>query len=154
TTDDPGYPGCCDSLTTDEPGYPGCCDSLTTDEPGYPGCDLGVDDGHRLNLDQELGPEEALDLDQGAGGRVLGVHMAVPDRPHGDQIADVGQVVVQLDHVLKRGPGRPERVAEIGEHLLGLRFHVPRADQLPLLVQGYLAGDIDQAAGPARHVAV
>ena len=86
----------------------------------------------------------------GAGG----VDVFVADRADDREHRDVGDVVVQLDHVGERRSRRGQRPVEVGEDLPGLRLGIARPDQLALVVEGHLSGGRDPAAASGHRVAV
>ena len=115
--------------------------SVGADRPGF-------------DLDHQIRHRQRGDLDRRAGRRAGGVDVFVADRPDHREHRDVGDVVVQLDHVGERRAGRGQRPVEVGEHLPGLRLGIARPDQLALAVEGHLPGGRDPAAASGHRVAV
>jgi drug/metabolite transporter (DMT)-like permease len=93
-------------------------------------------------------------LDRRTGRRAGGVDVFVADRADDREHRDVGDVVVQLDHVGERRSRRGQRPVEVGEDLPGLRLGIARTDQLALVVEGHLSGGRDPAAATGHRVAV
>ena len=122
--------------------------------PGQPRCRSVGADSPGFDLDHQIRHRQRGDLDRRAGRRAGGVDVFVPDRAHDREHRDVGEVVVQLDHVGERRARRGQRPVQVGEDLPGLRLGIARPDQLALAVQRHLPGGRDPAAASGHRVTV
>ena len=68
------------------------------------------------------------------------------DFPKDRHLRHVGHVRIHLHDIRERRAGRLQGRLEILEHLLGLRFHVTCADDLPARIERHLSGDVDQSS--------
>ena len=123
------------------PTRPARCRSVGADSPGF-------------DLDHQIRHRQRGDLDRRAGRRAGGVDVFVPDRAHDREHRDVGEVIVQLDHVGERRARRGQRPVQVGEYLPGLRLGIAGPDQLALAVQRHLPGGRDPAAASGHRVTV
>src|SRR3954468_6232007 len=96
---------------------------------------------HRDHFDfeQQFRPDQPLDFDERARRRGLAeiLRANVTDGLH---LGHVGDVAVHLHDIRELRACRRQRRFEVPEHLLGLRLHVARSDDVAVLVECDLAG--------------
>src|SRR5262249_29956058 len=106
-----------------------------------------------LDLDQPFRSDEAPHDDERARRRARGVHVPVTNFADGGNergFDGVGAKVAQLDDVVRRAAGRAHRGVDVLEHLFELRAKVVFSDEVAVLVESDLAGDVNELA--ARHL--
>ena len=104
------------------------------------------DDGDDFDLEHEFRPRKVDHLHQRARRRRL-AEVARADFANRLRLVHVRDVGVHLHDVRKLRAGGAERRLQVLEHLLRLRLHVARADDVRVLVERDLTGDVHGGVG-------
>src|SRR6266508_1224669 len=101
-----------------------------------------------FDLQHELRPREPHNLHQRACRRRL-AEIPGADFANGRRLVHLRDVGIHLDDVRECRTGCRQRRLKILEYLFGLRLHVAGADDVAVLVEGDLAGDVHNLRRPA-----
>lgn len=99
--------------------------------------------GDGFDFEQEFFTGQPANLDQGHGGRALGIDVAVAYFAESENLRHVHNVHIQFDHAGKVGSNGSKRGLEVFKDLLGLGMEIIQADDLARWTEGDLAGDKD-----------
>ena len=101
---------------------------------------------NRVDLEEELWPEETAHLDRCARGRVARVDKPITNLTDFREVGHIEEVVCESDKIVKPGSRGLEGQSEVLENLLGLQPIVIPADEGTARVHGHLARDEDESS--------
>jgi hypothetical protein len=97
--------------------------------------------GRRVDFEEDIIPEETIDLDQGACRGAFDIDELIPDLPECSELADVGQIDAYPNEVVHFAALGLDDAFYIVKYLGGLLGEIGFTDQIALLVKRHLTRD-------------